>query len=184
MSDLVALRPFAAVRTPGVGVRAAACRQAGMLSLRWVVGGASVRAEGRAAGSPARRDGLWESTCFEAFVAPAGVPAYWEVNVAAGGDWNVYRFDAYRHGMRADPRAPAPVVRAVAEAPDVLAVTATLDLAPLVELAAGPLDVALAAILDFGDGERSYWALRHSGAAPDFHARGSFVVRIDGETKT
>jgi hypothetical protein len=183
MSRLLALRPFAAVPKPGVGVRAAACRQGAMLSLRWVVDGASVLVEGRA-DTPARRDRLWESTCFEAFLAPAGVPAYWEVNVAAGGDWNVYRFDAHRHGMRAENRAPAPVVRAVAEAPHVLAVAATLQLAPIAELAAGPLDVALAAVLDLGDGERSYWALRHSGAAPDFHARGSFVVRIDGETKT
>ena len=45
-----------------------------------------------------RRDDLWTTTCFEAFLAAPGGQRYWEVNLAPNGDWAVYRFDRYRSG--------------------------------------------------------------------------------------
>ncbi len=50
--------------------------------------------------SPRRRDGLWQATCFEFFVAVSGSHQYWEINLSPSGDWNVYAFTEYRHGMR------------------------------------------------------------------------------------
>jgi hypothetical protein len=51
--------------------------------------------------SPSRRaDRLWEHTCFEAFVAPASGPRYWELNFAPSTRWAAYEFDGYRKGMR------------------------------------------------------------------------------------
>src|SRR5690606_8160391 len=52
---------------------------------------------------PMRKDGLWKSTCFELFAAEEGKSGYWEVNAAPNRDWNMYRFDGYREGMREEP---------------------------------------------------------------------------------
>ena len=46
-----------------------------------------------------RADVLWQHTCFEAFVAPAGAPGYHEFNFSPSLDWAIYRFSAYREGM-------------------------------------------------------------------------------------
>ena len=50
--------------------------------------------------APERKNGLWEQTCFELFLAPKGSRIYWECNLSPAGDWNVYHFSDYRQGMR------------------------------------------------------------------------------------
>src|SRR5262245_47150312 len=100
-----------------------------MLTLRWMLtapSGAVVMAARSAA--RARCDRLWESTCFEAFLARAGSPEYWEVNLSPSGDWNVYRFDSERTGMRPELRVAAPSIATSGEAGGRITVTATLDL--------------------------------------------------------
>ena len=42
--------------------------------------------------APARTLGLWKHTCFEAFVAIEGEPAYHEFNVSPSGEWAVHAF--------------------------------------------------------------------------------------------
>jgi hypothetical protein len=134
---------------------------------------------------PQRTEGLWEHTCFEAFVAPEGGDAYWELNLAPSGHWNAYRFDRHRAGRRPEARARAPRVAVERASYGTLSLRAELDLAPLPELTAAPLDVGLAAVLEASDGTPSYWALEHgAGARPDFHRRESFVLRLDGEAST
>ena len=60
---------------------------------------------------PWRADELWRTTCFEAFVAPAGKDTYREWNFAPRGNWAAYDFTAYREGMtKAEVRSP-PYVR-------------------------------------------------------------------------
>jgi hypothetical protein len=44
-------------------------------------------------------DGLWEHTCFEAFIAVPGVPGYYEFNFSPALAWAAYRFSDYRDGM-------------------------------------------------------------------------------------
>src|SRR5260370_8709942 len=41
---------------------------------------------------------LWRHTCFEAFIAMEGQPAYHEFNFAPSGEWAVYAFGGYRDG--------------------------------------------------------------------------------------
>src|SRR5271168_1201886 len=41
---------------------------------------------------------LWQHTCFEAFIAVQGQPAYHEFNFAPSGEWAVYAFSGYRNG--------------------------------------------------------------------------------------
>ena len=100
------------------------------------------------------------------------------MNLSPSGDWNVYRFDSERTGMRPELRVGQPSIATTTEPGGRITVTAALDLASITELASGPLDVAVTAVLQTTDGARTYWAVRHTRAQPDFHARESFVVRL------
>jgi hypothetical protein len=51
---------------------------------------------------PARKNALWEATCFEFFLAAKGSSRYWEFNLSPAGHWNVFHFAAYRQGMQED----------------------------------------------------------------------------------
>src|SRR5690606_38941687 len=47
-----------------------------------------------------RTDGLWQTTCCEAFVRGAGRPDYLEFNFSPSTAWATYHFDDYRAGGR------------------------------------------------------------------------------------
>ncbi|MEX1322597.1 MAG: DOMON-like domain-containing protein, partial [Synechococcaceae cyanobacterium] len=121
---------------------------------------------------PQRRDGLWQHTCLEAFLAVAGQTGYWEVNLAPAGHWNLYRLDGYRRNLRPEPSLTG-LALAVEHNADAFHLHARLPLPP--DLAeAVELDLALAAVLEHGDGDLSYWALAHPPGEPDFHWRGGW----------
>lgn len=160
-------------------VRASAERWRTTIRARWFVSGRLDRlALPSETGPRVRRDRLWEHTCVEAFLAPVTGTAYWELNVAPTGDWNLYRFEGPRTGMTPERRFHGLTAFTAAGDDSRFALTATLDVAPIPALADGPLAVALAAVLETRSGERSYWALTHPGAAPDFHRRDSFLLRL------
>lgn len=121
------------------------------------------------------RDGLWQHTCFEAFVAADGGAAYRELNVSPSREWAAYSFTKYREGMARLEHSPQLAVRKDA---------ARLDLEASVELAGWfdtpwrTLQLALAAVIETADGARSYYALRHPGERPDFHHRGGFALQL------
>ncbi len=126
---------------------------------------------------PSPVDGLWQHTCFEAFVVAAGDSAYYEFNFSPAGDWAAYRFAAYREQMRPAAIAPPPAVAAAREAAR-LGLTATVDIRTLPEIARAPrLRVALAAVVE-GAGGLSYWSLHHAAGKPDFHHPDGFVVEL------
>lgn len=180
MTDrLVPLIAFAPATEPAPVLRAGIERRSGRLSLRYVLGGTvrNVRLSERAS-EPQRADDLWTQTCFEAFLAPAGGEAYWEINLSPSGDWNVYRFDGYRRGMQPETRVTAAVTEFERASCGTVTLRAAIDLAPLPELALGALDASLAAVVQMSDGMRSYWAVAHETDRPDFHRRGSFVIRL------
>ncbi|MEY4297523.1 MAG: hypothetical protein RLZZ423_702 [Cyanobacteriota bacterium] len=133
------------------------------------------------AAQPARRDGLWQSTCFEAFFGVPGQPQYWEINLAPSGDWNLYALSAYREGLRPEPavsRLPFRLVRPDAwpdpSATQELQLSFELDLRSLIK-AAAPLELSATAVLDHREHGCSYWAWRHTGQEADFHRRDSFL---------
>ncbi|MCS5698028.1 DOMON-like domain-containing protein [Cyanobium sp. FGCU-52] len=126
--------------------------------------------------APERRDGLWEGTCFEAFLAEAGAEGYRELNLSPSGHWNLYRLNGYRRGLRPDPLVEAlPFQRT--EAADHLQLELTLDLTPFA-LAQAPLELALTTVLQHSDGSCSFLALTHPGAEADFHRRDGFLLRL------
>jgi hypothetical protein len=169
-----ALVPYAPAL--GLAVTAAAERAGDVLALRYRLHGELDTVALPARVPAQRRDGLWERTCFEAFVAVDGHHGYVEINLSPSTEWAAYAFDGYRTGMRPLmlPREPAVVV---SREPDALLVTASVDLAALAA-AASPWRIGLAAVVAAHSGAKSHWALRHAGAAPDFHAAASFIVRL------
>jgi hypothetical protein len=184
MSGLIALLPSPSNDGDAI-LRADVERTDERLTLRWVLAeGATPSVIPPPGPAPQRTDRLWEHTCFEVFLAPAGGVAYWELNVAPNGDWNVYRFDRYRDGMRPEPRATPPRLHLERASCGTLTVRVSVDLAPIAELTSTALDVSLAAVLEADGGGLTYWALVHAAARPDFHRRESFVVRLPAEERS
>lgn len=121
---------------------------------------------------PWRADELWRTTCFEAFVAPAGGDSYREWNFAPRGNWAAYDFTGYREGMaKADVRSP-PYIR-MEDNFTWWTVGATIAVA-----ADQNWDFALSAVLEEKDGTKSYWALAHPPEKPDFHSRDCFIATL------
>ena len=126
----------------------------------------------RAVTDPWRADELWRTTCFEAFMGPAGETTYREWNFAPRGNWAAYDFSGYREDMeKADVRSP-PYIR-MEDNFTWWTVGATIAVE-----AEKHWQLGLSAVLEEKDGAKSYWALAHPSEKPDFHAPGCFVARL------
>ncbi|MFN9692678.1 MAG: DOMON-like domain-containing protein [Synechococcaceae cyanobacterium] len=96
------LRPFAAAPAPTqLRLQAELRRQGSILQIRWILSGhlETLRLP-KPVDPPRRRDELWTSTCLECFLARPLEAGYWELNLSPCGDWNLYRLDGYRQGLR------------------------------------------------------------------------------------
>jgi hypothetical protein len=149
----------------------------GALSLRYVLSGAPPRLWLPPAGAPGRADELWRRTCFEAFVAPAGEGGYVEINLSPSAQWAAYAFTGYRAGMRIAAEVLAPRIDSVRTA-DRYELHAAFDLGGAGLPPAAPWRVAVSAVVEAADGEKSYWALAHPPGKPDFHHPASFVLDL------
>ncbi|MEZ5919965.1 MAG: DOMON-like domain-containing protein [Parvularculaceae bacterium] len=118
-----------------------------------------------------RRDGLWRTTCFEAFLQPTGDDAYFEFNFATAGEWAAYSFTATREGM-APLETSSPAIR-IERADDCLMLEASFP-----PPAGAAFNVGLAAVIESADGEISWWALAHPSEKPDFHHPDSFLYDL------
>lgn len=128
-------------------------------------------------GSALRADGLWQHSCFEAFVRSDASDSYHEFNFAPSGDWAAYRFASRREG-RQSPALPAPTME-FRRAVDVFELNSTIALSGIPDLAeAQALQAGLAAVIEDQNGGLSYWALAHRAAQPDFHDPETFWLRV------
>ena len=125
---------------------------------------------------PARTDGLWKHTCFEAFVRAPGADAYVEVNLSPSGQWAAYRFDAYRKGMAQAEIGPPEILWSGTA--DGFELAATLDLGAVADLANAPWRLGLSAVIEETSGRTSYWALAHPPGRADFHHSDGFVLDL------
>jgi hypothetical protein len=125
---------------------------------------------------PARRNGLWEETCFEFFLGAKDSEGYWEFNLSPAGHWNVYRFAAYRQGMQ-EETALTSLPLSVENQSDALRLALELDLERIVPPDQA-LEVAVSAVLKHKDGRMTYWALTHPGPQADFHRRDGFILDL------
>ncbi len=123
-----------------------------------------------------RKNKLWEETCFELFLADKITPSYWEFNLSPSGCWNVYRFEAYRKGMKEEivfSELPFNVFRD----DDALTLCLEFDISKIIRPAL-QLEAGICAVIKDADGAIAYWALTHSGGKPDFHRRDSFIISL------
>lgn len=164
------LTPHPDTPSPGLTLDVEARRVGRTLSLEYRLAGPVETVRWPEPVQRARTDGLWRTTCFEAFVQ-TGADGYAEFNLSPSGAWAAYGFDGYRAGMRPlETSAPLIVTR---HAPGAFALTVDLALAEDVR---GP--VGLSAVIEGLDGAVSYWALAHPSDKPDFHHPDSFVLDL------
>ncbi len=129
-------------------------------------------------GASARADELWRHTCFEAFIQVPDGGGYYEFNVSPATQWAAYRFSGYRSGMSPADVTAAPRIEVRVDQ-NRMSLAASLDLEPLVDLAADkPWRLGLSAVIEEADGYLSYWALAHPRGKADFHHAEGFALSV------
>ncbi|WP_017655804.1 DOMON-like domain-containing protein [Fortiea contorta] len=126
--------------------------------------------------TPTRKHELWENTCFEFFLGVKNSTQYWEFNFSPSGDWNVYRFDDYRQGMR-EETAWTQLPFSVQNLADSLAIALQINLNQILSPTQA-IEVAITTVIQHKDSKITYFALTHQGAEPDFHRRDSFTIEL------
>ena len=129
---------------------------------------------------PERTDGLWKSTCFEIFLRRQGEQSYFEYNFSPSGQWAAYAFNGYRSGQTDLPLTGT--MRISLEASEThFALEAELELPE--GWVFGSLDINTTAVIEEAGDTKSYWALMHNPAKPDFHDGDCFALSLKaGET--
>ena len=121
--------------------------------------------------APERTKGLWQTTCFEIFLAGEGA-TYREFNLSPSGAWAAYEFDDYRNGMR-DAVARIEIETSIDNKGLTLVAKIESEIAD-------PAHVGLTAVIDEGDGTIRYWATAFAPGEPDFHAASVRSLFLDG----
>lgn len=172
--DAFRLQPFPGTAAPDLTIEAELTRWAeGALEIAYRVTGPVGCILLPPPEPPQRRDGLWQHTCFEAFLALPGAP-YLEANFAPSQHWAAYRFDDYRTGMAPAEPFPTPEIR-LETAPERLVMTVRLAPMPML---ADVTALGLSAVIEDRGGGKSFWALAHPADKPDFHHRDCFVAQL------
>ncbi len=152
-------------------------RDENWLRFRWRIEGASELIVPKFAGK-GRADGLWQATCFELFLQPDGGEAYCEYNLSPSERWNAYDFTGRREGMteRPMPHEPGCTIRLGSS-------FAIFDAAiPSGGLPVSGCAMGITCVIEENGGRKSYWALEHPGAEPDFHDPACFTARLAAPT--
>ena len=171
------LQVFDPSSAPDLQITGSIARSGNILTISYMLQGDLTKIEiPVTADIPSRKNELWEETCFEFFLSMKNSSRYWEFNLSPSGDWNIYRFDEYRQGMR-EEMAITSLLFSVQHQSDILQLTLELDLSKIIP-AQQSLDIAIATVVKDKNGEITYWALNHCGKQADFHLRDSFVVEV------
>jgi hypothetical protein len=160
----------------------AACGADGVLRIAWRLDADLSQLRVPPPAAAVRTDGLWQHTCFEAFIAAPPTTAYVEWNFAPSGEWAAYSFNGYRTGMTALAlRTPPPF--SWRRSSTALELDASLHPgAWIASPGTALLRLALAAVIEDSSGALTYWALRHPngarGGEPDFHHPDAFILEV------
>lgn len=115
-----------------------------------------------------RENELWKTTCLETFFSAGTTQEdpYVEINCSPNGNWNAYRFLRYREGM-----TPSAEISVLLKQKKIHADEAYF----LIEIqSTNTLNIqscGLTMVMEFTNGKKSYWALRHPGSTADFHSK-------------
>jgi hypothetical protein len=126
--------------------------------------------------APLFTDGLWRTTCFEAFLKPEDGEGYVELNFAPSSEWAAYGFGGYREGMTPLQIATPRIAALRGDAAFALDVAIDLEGLPPPD----PCRLALSAVIEAASGAKSYWALAHPEGRPDFHHDAGFAAMLQG----
>lgn len=162
---------------PDLKIAGTVSRHLNIISMSYALWGPLAEAVIPAASeAPSRQNELWEETCFELFLGGRGSDQYWEFNLSPSGNWNVYRFDAYREGME-EEKAFVSLPFSVKNEQDELLLELEFSLDNIIPEDEG-LEAAVSAVIKLKDGRVIYWAMTHPGTEPDFHHRDGFVIEL------
>jgi hypothetical protein len=141
------------------------------LELRYRVTGTMAALQIPALAPPSRTDGLWQHTCFEAFLRGDASGGYCEYNFAPSTEWAAYAFTSYRSEMRIIADAALSIDVDVTD--EALALRAFIQ-----DLPDASWRLALSAVIEETSGRKSYWALAHPPGKPDFHHSDCFALEL------
>ena len=122
-------------------------------------------------------DGLWQHTCFEAFIGTAGQTAYHEFNFSPSGRWAHYAFSRERERATDPTHAAPPLIdlQRTAEGVDLVAVLDRHALPP------APWAIGLCAVIEGLQGQLAHRALHHPRDKPDFHHRAGWTLHLPAD---
>jgi hypothetical protein len=149
----------------------------GALTLSYVVIGKISGLRVPSVVAPARADGLWQHTCFEAFLAVPPNAGYYEFNFSPSTQWAAYRSSGYRRGMQVVSEIDAPRIE-VSSSAENYTLRAALDLDQANVARDAPWRLGLSAVIEETNGTKSYWALAHAPGKPDFHCADCFTYEF------
>lgn len=166
--------------TPALAVKAievfAERRAEGALWLRYYLDAPDGSVKLPVSKSAGRTDGLWKTTCFEAFVRTPGTQQYLEFNAAPSQQWAAYSFETYREGMAELELSTEPAIGCEASATHfALEIDVMLPHAWSRQI----WSLGVSAVIEEIDGTISYWALAHPPGAPDFHHPDCFTLQLE-----
>lgn len=152
---------------------AVAYAPAGLLTLRYNLTGKIDDIVWPATTASSRGDGLWQHSCFEAFLRKPGSTAYCEYNFSPSTVWAAYAFTAYRAGMHELELLPPHII----VQHDQQRFTLEVQFHVPKDFGASSR-LALSAVIEERDGTLSYWSLNHPAGKPDFHHLNAFALEL------
>lgn len=124
-----------------------------------------------------RQMGLWQHTCFEAFIKPIqdfSTTNYYEVNFSDSGAWNLFHFTNYR-----EPQPPQELSKADLVCIDVQK-NANGGLAKAIfkikDANFQQVKISLCAVVVTKTLGTTYWSFKHADSKPNFHHFESFII--------
>jgi len=117
-----------------------------------------------------RADGLWKTTCFEAFWGIPGDEGYWELNLSGSGQWNLYRFESYRQPLPPKTSHDFSVESFITTKNSLYCLLSAAE--PV-----GQIQASLCAVVRTPL-SMHYFSTMHCGPKPDFHLRNSFSLQL------
>ncbi|TMJ12523.1 MAG: DOMON-like domain-containing protein [Alphaproteobacteria bacterium] len=169
---MLRLHPHPDCTPPSIAIEAEAVREGSDgLRLHYVVSGDVGSLLLPAPAPPVRADGLWQHSCFEAFVLAGEGPGYHEINLSPSSAWAAYAFAAYREGME-NAAIPPPAV-------ETSGTRARFELTARISgLPSGDWRLNLSAVIETCEGSKSWWALAHPPGRADFHNSAAFRLSL------
>lgn len=128
----------------------------------------------------ARRDYLWQHTCFELFIGIKNKTAYREINLSPAQAWNCYQFEQYREPAQMPPM-PAQDIQLLELKAQPQKLEAILDLHQFLqtnECQWDDLVFGLTSVVKLKNNSELYFALSHSTDQPDFHCKRDWTASL------